>query len=288
MEKQKIIEIIKAKYQDTFDVDDKTGNLTFKSKNGIPAFEMILVEGGTYENDEGAKVTISPFFMGKYAVTQELYQAVMHKNPSYFQGTNHPVEQVSWFDSVDFCNTLNKKPICNADYHFLTSNKEKTTDISAIEGFRLPTEAEWEFAARGGKDFAHNRLEYAGSDNLDAVGWYDENNEYETKPVGLKFPNKLGIYDMSGNVWEWCWDWYDNNFYAKRDTYNPVNLGKGSDRVLRGGSWRFDADFSQVANRFIIEPDFRLIHIGFRMVWGFSVHEEPRKPIKYKTWKFWT
>ncbi len=287
MEKQKIIEIIKTKYHDTFDIDDKTGNLTFKPKDGIPAFEMILVEGGAYVNDKGAKVTISPFFIGKYAVTQELYQAVMDKNPSKFQGINHPVEQVSWFDSVAFCNVLNKRPICNPNYLFLTPNGEKTTNIMDVEGFRLPTEAEWEFAARGGKDFAHNRLEYAGSDNLDAVGWYDKNNDYETKPVGLKFPNELGIYDMSGNVWEWCWDWYDGDFYAKRDTSNPVNWKKGSLRVLRGGSWDHDADLSQLALRHGRKPGSESHFIGFRMVWGFTVHQEPRNRAKHKKWKFW-
>ncbi len=192
----------------------------------------------------------------------------MNKNPSQFQGVNRPVETVSWFDAVKFCNTLNPNPICDEHYNFINPQGQNTSLLTDVEGFRLPTEAEWEFAARGGKEFSENRLKYAGSNDMDVVGWYDENNGYETKPVGLKLSNELGIFDMSGNVWEWCWDWYDDDFYNKQGT-NPVNFKKGSSRVLRGGSWSSYSHRSGIADRLRNDPSSYWRSRGFRVVFCF-------------------
>jgi len=286
------IEQIKARIGHLFDVDDN-GNITPKAKFNIPDFKMIFVEGGKIElgakNESdnpphSVKLTYN-FFMGEFPVTQELYHAISGKNPSNFQGVNHPVEQVSWLDAVEFCNLLNKKiglkPICNEKYEFLDQQGNPTDDLTTVIGFRLPTETEWEYAARGGASTSSAAAiaaakEYASSSYLNEVGWYDKNNKYETKPVGLKFPNNLGIYDMSGNVWEWCLDWYDDDFYKKKPKHtNPVNLVKGSVRVLRGGSWRSGswrslADNSRSAGRFSDGPDIRWINYGFRLLFAFQ------------------
>ena len=160
--------------------------------------EMVKVEGGTF--DMGAtkeqeepwdsekpvhKVTLSSFSIAKTEVTQELWQAVMGNNPSYFKGSNLPVEVVSWNDCQEFIRKLNAMTGYN---------------------FRLPTEAEWEFAARGGNKSQH--YQYSGSNDVGSVAWYGDNSGGKTHPVATKAPNELGIYDMSGNVWEWCEDWY--------------------------------------------------------------------------------
>jgi formylglycine-generating enzyme len=287
------IEQIKARIGHLFDVDD-SGNITPKAKFNIPDFKMILVKGGKLVLGDEDWSIINPlheveltynYFIGEFPVTQELYHAISGKNPSNFQGVNHPVEQVSWLDAVEFCNLLNKKiglqPVCNKKHEFLDQQGKPTDDITKVIGFRLPTETEWEYAARGGASTGSASTgsaaaiaaakEYAGSSYLDEVGWYDKNNEYETKPVGLKFPNNLGIYDMSGNVWEWCIDWYDGDFYKKNSKHtNPANLGKGSDRVLRGGSWSAYAGGSRMAPRHGSGPGDGWDRSGFRLLFAFQ------------------
>jgi len=266
-----------------FDVDTH-GNLTFKPQQGIPEFKLILVKGGKFRLGDKVEKEISTFYMAEVQVTQELYKAVAeNKNgnitienpsPSRFQGINHPVEKVSWEDAVAFCKKLNKilnfPEICDSDYNLMAKNGKKTENITEVSGFRLPTDAEWEFAANGG--IKNTKTEYAGSNQIDAVAWYDKNNEYETKPVGLKFPNALGIYDMSGNVWEWCWDWYDNDFFKNSPSQNPVNLKKSDLRVLRGGAWFNNAHYSRLAYRSYNTPNDRNYSIGFRLVLPYSLH----------------
>ncbi len=203
--------------------------------------EMIDVEGGTLSLN-GNQSSISNFSIGKYPVTQAQWREVMGGNPSYFKDCDDcPVESVSWLDVQDFLKKINQQ----------TGFK-----------FRLPTEAEWEYAARGGnqsKDYL-----YAGSNNLKKVGWYNGNSGGKTHPVGRKKPNELGLYDMSGNVWEWCWDWYgDYPPDAKKDYAGPE---EGDFRVFRGGGWGFHAWFCRVLIRFGPAPLIRYDNVGFRLV----------------------
>ncbi len=211
--------------------------------------EMVFVEGGTFKmgsNDYDSEkpihdVTLSDFYIGKYPVTQAQWHAVMGENPSHFKGCDDcPVENVSWDDVQEFIKKLNDRTGKN---------------------YRLPTEAEWEYAARGGNK--SKGYKYAGSDNLDEVGWYNGNAGSKTHPVGQKKPNELGIYDMSGNVWEWCADWY--GAYPSEPQTNPTGPAKGTDRVVRGGSWVDFDNFCRVSYRFRYNFDFRNLNIGFRL-----------------------
>ena len=202
-------------------------------------FEMVRVEGGTFtmgataeqgsdaDSDEKPthQVTLSSYSIGKTEVTQALWQAVMGSNPSYFKGSNLPVETVSWEDCQTFIRKLNA----------LTG-----------KNFRLPTEAEWEFAARGGNN--SRGYKYSGSNTLSNVAWYDDNSSNKTHPVATKAPNELGIYDMSGNVYEWCNDWYDD--YTSASQTNPTGPNSGLCRVGRGGSWRANARYCRVSSRY--------------------------------------
>ena len=222
--------------------------------NGV-SFEMMYVKGGTFtmgatsvqgsdaEYDEKPvhSVTLSSFYICKYEVTQALWQAVMGSNPSFRKGDDLPVESVSWDDCQTFIRKLNA----------LTG-----------KNFRLPTEAEWEFAARGGN---HSRgYKYAGSNNIETVAWYDGNSGGKTHVVGTKSPNELGLYDMSGNVWEWCQDWYGS--YSSASQTNPTGASSGSRRVLRGGSWYSIAWYCRSSYRGSIMPDFCDSGNGLRLV----------------------
>ena len=186
------------------------------------------------------RVTLSDYRLGKYEVTQEEWKAVMGSNPSFFKGDNLPVERVSWNDCQAFIRKLN-----------------------ALTGlcFRLPTEAEWEYAARGG-----NRSEgykYSGSNHIGDVAWYDANSGGNTHPVGKKLPNELGLYDMSGNVYEWCSDWY--GAYSSSSSSNPTGPDRGSYRVFRGGNWYGGAGCCRVSNRHSGTPASSNSHFGFRL-----------------------
>jgi formylglycine-generating enzyme len=224
-------------------------------------FNVLPVEGGTFNmGDEHSdlwqssvpvhKVKISDFFMAKYPVTQALWKAVMNNdNPSGFKGNDLPVESVSY-------NDITQK--------FLPA-LQKMTNLP----FRLPTEAEWEYAARGGI-YHEDAYKYPGSDRLKDVAWYDENSGNQTKPVGLKQANQLGIHDMSGNVWEWCYDWFSSSRYyeecrKKGVVDNPQGLEKGSSRVYRGGDWGGDALPCRTATRNYYPSDYRTHAIGFRL-----------------------
>ena len=216
---------------------------------------MVRVEGGTFtmgatseqgsdaDSDEkpAHQVTLSSFNIGKYEVTQEEWQAVMGSNPSGFKGVKHPVENVSWNDCQEFIRKLNS----------MTGKH-----------FRLPTEAEWEYAARGGNK--SRGYKYAGSNDHGSVAWYDGNSGSKTHDVGQKQPNELGLYDMSGNVWEWCQDWKGS--YSSGSQTNPTGPSSGSYRVIRGGSWRSSAGYCRVALRSYYTPDNRYIALGLRLV----------------------
>ncbi len=221
--------------------------------NGVE-FNMVFVEGGTFTmgatSEQGSdayssekpthSVTLSDYYIGETEVTQGLWKAVMGSNPSYFKGDNLPVEQVSYEDVKTFITKLNQKT-------------GKT--------FRLPTEAEWEYAARGGKK--SKGYKYSGSNNIGDVAWYDKNSNDKTHPVKTKQPNELGIYDMSGNVWEWCSDWYGS--YSRNAQTNPQGPSSGSYRVLRGGSWPDYAEYCRVADRDGNDPSDGSDNLGFRL-----------------------
>lgn len=234
------------------DTNENNANTSSANQIQVPNFDMVYVEGGTFkmgsnngEEDEKPvhKVTLSSFNIGKYEVTQTQWKAIMGNNPSKFQNCDDcPVENVSWYDIEEFLKKLNQKTGKN---------------------YSLPTEAEWEYAARGGKQ--SKGYEYAGSDTIDNVAQYDGNNNKSTKSVGSKSPNELGIYDMSGNVWEWCNDLYDENYYKNSPANNPTGATEGKYRVLRGGSWLNSAAYCRVASRSYLNPAYRDVNFGFRL-----------------------
>lgn len=218
------------------------------------SFEMGSNEADSFDSEKPVhQVTISRgFWLGKYETTQNEYLLVMGSNPSYFSDDGRrPVEQVSWNDAVEFCRKL-------------TEREQTAGRLPEGYEYRLPTEAEWEFAARGGAK--SSGYKYSGGDNLDAVGWYYENsgssrqsdsawnsenlksNNCQTHPVGSKAANELGIYDMSGNVWEWCYDYYGK--YGSEARTDPVGSLAGPARVFRGGSWGSRALRCRAVNRF--------------------------------------
>ena len=232
-----------------------TGNtITIPVKDGI-SIDMVRVKAGTftmgataemknpYDDEKPThRVTLTnDYYIGKYEVTQALWQAVMGNNPSKFKGDNLPVEQVSWNDCQEFISKLNR-----------------------ITGklFRLPTEAEWEYAARGGNK--SRGYQYSGSNNLSDVAWYKDNSGSETHAVGSKQANELVIYDMTGNVWEWCQDRYGK--YSSSSQTNPTGATSGSFRVIRGGSWINDAGGCCSSCRIFGLPGERSIYLGLRLV----------------------
>ena len=218
------------------------------------SFTMVFVEGGTFtmgatseqgdDADDDEKpthsVTLSDYYIGETEVTQALWKAVMGSNPSYFKGDNLPVENVSYDDVKTFITKLNQKT-------------GKT--------FRLPTEAEWEYAARGGGK--SKGYKYSGSNNIDDVAWYEDNSNNKTHPVKTKQPNELGIYDMTGNVWEWCSDKY--GAYSSSSQTNPTGPSLGSNRVFRGGSWGYFAWYCRASNRSYDDLSYLNFILGFRL-----------------------
>ena len=250
-------------------------NIQTFTVNGA-SFNMVRVEGGTFQmggtSEQGDdahnwekpvhSVTLSTYMIGETEVTQEVWEAVMGSNPSTFKGAKNPVEQVSWDDCKVFINKLN--------------------DLTG-QHFRLPTEAEWEFAARGGNK--SGKTKYSGSNTIDDVAWYWQNSgdkylsgtdsdwsldkvnaiNCKTHPVRTKKADELGIYDMSGNVWEWCEDRYGKEYYGSSPQNNPKGAATGSDRVLRGGSWYSRARSCRVSNRNYSVPFDRSYYLGFRL-----------------------
>ena len=214
---------------------------------------MVTVTGGSFDigSNDGVsdekpihRVTLSSFKIGKYEITQAQWMAVMGNNPSNHQGCdNCPEEHVSWDDIQEFLQKLNS----------MTGKK-----------YRLPTEAEWEYAARGGNQSQH--YTYAGSNNIDEVAWYLSNSGNTSHPVGQKRANELGIYDMSGNVWEWCSDWYGADYYANSTGTNPQGPSNGQYRVDRGGGWGDEPTISRATDRNYGNPENWGYYLGFRLV----------------------
>lgn len=237
--------------------------------HGTDTHEMVLIPKGEFmmgalETDEAAEdyekprhrvVLTRDFLMGKYAVTQVLWENVMGTNPSKFKGPNRPVEQVSWFDVVAFCNKLSEKEGLEPCYVITGERVECNWNA---KGYRLPTEAEWEYSAAAQESYT-----YAGSNIIDDVAWYEDNSESKTHSVGQKKPNGFGLYDMSGNVWEWCWDWKGS--YSGEDHTDPRGPSSGSVRVRRGGCWYFHDKYARISFR-RRDPARRATNLGFRLM----------------------
>jgi formylglycine-generating enzyme len=245
---------------------------------------MVIVEGGTFmmgdtfgggtsDQKPVHQVKVNSFAIGKYEVTQKEWKEIMGTNPCYFKGDDQlPVEEVNWYDCIEFCNKKSLRDGLKPVYIFDKTKKdpENTYPEDLVQwlieidptanGYRLPTEAEWEYAARGGKK--SKGYKFSGSNQVAEVAWCTENSGNQTHPVGTKRPNELGLHDMSGNVWEWCWDWADrypgnqdqNDYYGKRG------------RILRGGSYGgFQEDDDRPSTRNADDADSWEAFFGFRL-----------------------
>ena len=233
------------------------------------AMKCVYVESGTFQmgsadsgpNDEKPvhKVRLSHgFWMGACEVTQAQWRALMKTDPSKYKGDELPIEMISWYEAVEFCRKL-------------TDRERKAGRLPEGHVYRLPTEAEWEYAARGG--MRSRGFEYPGSDDPNEVAWHWPGSSDKTHAVGTKRPNELGLYDMAGNVWEWCLDWYAPDYYGRSPNVNPINRDYGDKkyRICRGGSWGLYPTHCRSANRGGGTPTGRFYSYGFRVVLARSI-----------------
>ena len=241
---------------------------------------MVRIEGGTFtmgspanetgrlDNEIQRQVAISAFYMSRYEITQKEYQEIMGANPSRFKGDNLPVETVTWFDAIEYCNKLSQKEGLTPAYTITGRTPATGYPITAAtvtanwsaNGYRLPTEAEWEYACRAGTATAYN----TGASISDNTGWYSANSGYRTKPVGQKPANAWGLHDMHGNVREWCWDWHGS--YQTGAQTDPRGASSSTYRVIRGGSYSDSAGITRSADRDSNCPFISYSYIGFRVV----------------------
>lgn len=230
--------------------------------------QMVRVEGGNFKMGENSlfpderpihEVELSGFYMSKTEITQTDWMVVMGHNPSYFQGKNLPVENMTWYDAINFANRLSTLEGLEPVYTF--KNGQVIWDKTK-NGYRLPTEAEWEYAARGGKQ--SKGYKYSGSNDIDEVAHHSRNSGKTTnKPVAAKKPNELGLYDMTGNVYEWTWDWRGS--YSKEKQVNPLGGTEGNRKRVRGGSAFCSPYFSRIAWRNSYDPNDRKYFVGIRL-----------------------
>jgi formylglycine-generating enzyme required for sulfatase activity len=259
-------------------ITTKVGQIKLKR---IPAGEFLM---GSPDDDKDAeaeekpqhRVRITrPFYLGIYEVTQAQYETVMGENPSWFSATGkgkekvagqstdqHPVEGVSWLDAVRFCNKLSEREGMNPFYQI------KGEDVSVPQwkgsGYRLPTEAEWEYACRAG---SKTRFSFGDEQaGLGEHGWFEGNAGFRTHPVGQLVPNGFGLYDMHGNAWEWCWDGYGENSYAKSPADDPTGPLGAAHRVIRGGSWSNYPRYCRSAYRSWLTPGYRFSGLRLALV----------------------
>jgi formylglycine-generating enzyme required for sulfatase activity len=240
--------------------------------------DMVFIKGGTFTMGSPAteagsdydelphQVTVSSFFLGKYEVTQDEYQRIMKNNPSNFKGEKLPVESISWYNAVTFCNNLSKRRGLAQAY--VLDSKGVMWDKNA-DGYRLPTEAEWEYACRAGTGTPFNTGVNITADqaNFDGAEQYDNNDKgafpEKTMPVGSYPANEWSLHDMHGNVYEWCWDLYAN--YVRGEQTDPTGPVSGTFRVIRGGSWANSGEAIRSASRGIYIPGGGNERIGFRL-----------------------
>jgi formylglycine-generating enzyme required for sulfatase activity len=230
--------------------------------------EMILIPGGTFtmgDKDEvdspPHEVTVSEFYIDKYLVTQDQYEKLMGDNPSRWKGKTNPVEQMRWSDGVRYCNARSKAEGLEPCYDLNTWKCNFDAN-----GYRLPTEAEWEYACRAGTTTTY----FFGDDEskLKAYAWYEDNSGGKPHPVGQKPANPWGLYDMSGDVWEWCNDFYKVDYYQESPKANPRGPETGEDKVLRGGAWKFSAESCRSGYRYNENPGYSDVCFGYD-IYGF-------------------
>ena len=250
---------------------DKSGVVIKERKSSVKdKGDFIFVTAAKFQMSEDAlkhSVTLThDFYISKYQLTFDEYDKYCDEvgkkriNDKGWGRGRRPVINVTWLDAIDYCNWRSKKEGFKECY---TVKKSHVNCDFLANGYRLPTEAEWEFAARGGVFSTFTT--FAGSNEVDEVAWYDKNSDNKTHPVGEKKANGLGLFDMSGNVWEWCWDLYGFDF-DHTGNYDPAGVEEGANRVLKGGSWHINGRNCRNASRYINAPEFSYSSFGFRMV----------------------
>lgn len=244
-----------------------TSNKMMLKINLTPDFEMIEIKKGEFDrgsefglpNEKPVRKVFIPddFLITKFEVNQELWKSVMKYNPSIQKSGVLPVHNIKWTEAIGFCNELSKKLGFDTTYTII-NDSTVIFDIIA-NGFRLPTEAEWEYSAKAGKD-----VDFPPDNDIYSVAWFSENSAFLPHKSGMKSPNSWGLYDMQGNVWEWCWDWYDEKYYSTNDTISPKGPAIGQKRVARGGSYKSGKLYIRSTNRTIDLEDFE--SCGLRVV----------------------
>ena len=229
----------------------------------VPLTDMVPIRAGTFQRIKFPVTLTRDFWMGRFEVTQGEFGAVMGRNPSHFTGdSNRPVEKVTFQDATQFCTAI-------------TEREQRAGRLVPGYVYRLPTEAEWEYACRAGS----TNLFHFGNDSAaaDTYAWTAENSDATTHPVGLKQPNAWGLYDMHGNVWEWCHDWFEP--YPAMPLTDPVGPATSKYRLFKGGGWNQDVDYARASSRFMMSPSNGIHFVGFRLTLGPAL----AKPSPYST-----